>query len=171
MKQLFLIILLLPITALADTSSQFDTQFGLGLGTQYGGVAGLKYSIRGNSNSFYIGAGRADFFKSDDERYGLTLGWEKSLSEHHAIGVAVRTRTDPLDGAYIATTIDGQPAYMEAKGRYESFLAGTYTYHFKPSSEPGFLTGVSIGKTYSASNYRNEFLSGLDYGMHFGYQF
>ena len=171
MKKIFIAALLAPTTALADFGEQFDSKFGVGLGTQFGGVAGFNYSLRNNANNFYIGAGRADFFEGDNERYGLTLGWEKLLSDRHSIGVAVRTRTNPLDGAYIATTPGDPTTYMEAKGRYESFFAGTYTYHFKPSSEPGFLTGVSVGKTYENSNYRSGFNSGLDFGMYFGYQF
>lgn len=168
MKTLAVIFLLIPTLALAD----MDSQFSLGLGTQYGGAAGLKYSLSGESDKFYIGAGRADFFdRNYGERYGITLGWERLLSDNHAIGIAVRTRTDPRDGAYITQTVDGQTERREFKSRYDSFIAGTYTYYLNSATEAGFLTGVSVGATYYKSNVRSSFRSDPDFGVFFGYQF
>ena len=157
----------LPALAQADV----DSQFGLGLGTQYGGVAGFKYSLGNTSNKFYVGAGRADFFHGDKEEYGLTLGWEKALTEKHSLGVALRTRTLQGGGNYLIDSNNGQPVYAEVKDGYESFAAGTYTYYFNNSQETGFLTGLSAGKSYRRNNVRSDFRSGMEYGVFFGYQF
>lgn len=166
MKALLVLIALLPACALA----QVDSQFGLGIGTQYGGALGLKYSLNLDSSKLYIGAGRADFF-DENEKYGVTLGWENLLNDHHALGIAVRTRTMPGGGNYVLIDDLGQSQSVGVKDGYEAFVNGTYTYYFDSPKDAGFLTGVSIGKEYRRDNVVSEFKSGIGYGVFFGYQF
>lgn len=166
MKVLLIFFALLPACALA----QVDSQFGLGIGTQYGGALGLKYSLNLDSDKLYIGAGRADLF-DEEERYGVTLGWENLLNDHHALGIAVRTRTKPdRHGNYVIND-NGQPEVIGVKDGYETFVAGTYTYYFDSPKDADFLTGVSVGKEYRHDNVVSEFRSGVNYGVFFGYQF
>lgn len=172
MKKLFLTALIFPTTALADFGSQFDSKFGLGLGTQYGGVAGINYSIKSNSNNFYIGAGRADFFESDrPDEYGLTLGWERALTEKHAFGLALRTTTDDGRGAYYQAGYNGLEEATEKKDGFEYGLYGSYSYYFSGIHQSGFVAGANLGKLYQKDNVRSEFKNGAAVGVHLGYQF
>ncbi|WP_288130279.1 hypothetical protein [Microbulbifer sp.] len=165
MRILTILLALFPAWA----SAAFDSQFGLGTGTQYGGAVGMKYSLNGENNKFYIGAGRSDFFEGDED-YGLSLGWENALTNKHSLGLGIRTKTRPVGGYYLTGTAE-QPRRKELKKRYESFVAGTYTYYFTSNNEPGFLTGLSVGKTYQETNITSGFKSGIEYGAFLGYQF
>jgi|GEM_PF-660617 len=168
MKQLAVIFALFPVCALAD----MDSQYGLGLGTQYGGVAGLKYSLSGESNKFYVGAGRADFFHTDEpEEYGLTLGWERALNEKHALGLALRTQTSDGEGYYYPAGYFGLEERTRREDGYEAGLFGTYTYYFSGTHQSGFVAGANIGKLYRKDNVASYFRSGTFTGVHFGYQF
>lgn len=165
MKNLLLICFFFPAIASAEVNSQL----GFGLGTQYGGLIGFKYSIRSDSNTFYTGFGLAD---STYEEYGFTLGWEKNLAEKHAFGFLVRTKeSKSLTGASITDSSVTPSRKIILKDGYESFLAGTYTYYFSRFDEPGFSIGVSAGKSYFNRNLKDGFSDDIEYGAHFGYQF
>ncbi|SDJ54480.1 hypothetical protein [Microbulbifer yueqingensis] len=163
MKIIAAVCALLPSLAMAAT----DSQFGLGLGTQYGGLAGFKYSVDLGSSKLYAGAGLAGQGTSSMGReYGFSLGWEAALTDRHALGLVVRTKR-PQDNEVALS-----PApYGRYKVRYESFIGPSYTYYFRGSDQEGFLTGFTAGKSYLSSNRDQEFKSGLDYGFHLGYQF
>ncbi|WP_299592076.1 hypothetical protein [uncultured Microbulbifer sp.] len=172
MKKLFIAALLAPSTALADFGTQFDSKFGLGLGTQYGGVAGLQYSLSGESDKFYIGAGRADFFESDyPDEYGLTLGWEHALTEKQTFGLALRTSTEDGRGAYYQAGYAGLEEATEKKDGFEYGLFGSYSYYFSGIHQSGFVAGANLGKLYRKDNVRSEFRNGTAVGVHLGYQF
>lgn len=167
MKKLAVLCAIIPSMAMADT----NTQLGLGLGTQYGGFAGIKYSANLDKNTFYVGAG---FSKPphDNDQYGVTLGWERTLTDKQALGFAARTRKWSTEGAnFIIGSYPDNFTTVAGKDGYESFIAATYTYYFTRSSEPGFLTGLSAGKTYQNNNVISKFQSGMEYGVYFGYQF
>ncbi|WKD49405.1 hypothetical protein [Microbulbifer spongiae] len=166
MKNLFLIFFFFPAIALAEV----DSQLGFGLGTQYGGFVGFKYSIRSDSNTFYAGLGLAD---PTDEEYGFTLGWEKNLAEKHAFGFLVRTKeSKSFTGVVYLSDPSVTPSRkIILKDGYESFFAGTYTYYFNRFDEPGFSIGVSAGKSYFNRNLKDGFGDDIEYGAHFGYQF
>lgn len=167
MKKLAILCAALPSLAAADV----DSQLGLGLGTQYGGFAGFKYSVNLDANKVYVGAGLAGPTGDRDHEYGITVGWERALTERHALGLFVRTKKrESGDGVFLdySTT---PPTISPMNKRYESFIGGSYTYYFTGSGEPGFLTGLSAGKTYKNTNIKSEFESGIEYGLHFGYQF
>lgn len=166
MKKLVVFCAILPSFAMADT----DTQLGLGMGTQYGGFAGVKYSANMDTNKFYVGAGLSDV-PHGTYRYGLTLGWETALTDKHALGIAVRTKELDGGGNYIIGSYPDNFTTVPVKDGYESFIGATYTYYFNKSIESGFLTGLSAGKTYRHNNVQNELRSGMDYGVYFGYQF
>lgn len=166
MKKLAVLCAIIPSMAMADT----DTQFGLGLGTQYGGFAGIKYSLSMDTNKVYVGAGLAGYTSGDDQ-YGITLGWEKALTDNHTLGLAVRTKKQESGSGYFVDGSTTPPSLVPMKKRYESFIAATYTYYFGKSTEAGFLTGLSAGKTYKNTNVEQEFKSGMEYGVYFGYQF
>lgn len=163
MKILAAICTLIPALAFAAT----DTQFGLGLGTQYGGLAGFKFSIDLDSSKLYAGAGLGgQGTSSTGEEYGFSLGWEKALTNQHALGIVVRTKR-PQDNELALS-----PApYGTYKIRYESFIGANYTYYFRDADTSGFLTGLTVGKSYLSTNREQVFESGMDYGFHFGYQF
>lgn len=177
MKQLALLGALLPSLAMAD----IDTSFGLGLGTQYGGFAGIKYSAGINTHKFYVGAGFANLPRAHDDEYGLTLGWEKALFDRHSLGLAIRTKKDDIPGGFYPDPTSDQPTLVPYKDTYRSFIAATYTFYFNSYDEAGFLTGLSVGKTYrhnSVTDHPEYFLepregfdSGVEYGLYFGYQF
>lgn len=167
MKKLAILCSVVPTLAMAD----IDSQFGLGLGTQYGGFAGIKYSANLDSNKFYVGAG---FSKPphDNDEYGVTLGWERALTDKQAVGFAARTRKLSTGGGnYIIGSYPDDFTTVVGKDGYESFIAATYTYYFTKPTESGFLTGLSAGKTYRKNNVVSEFRSGMEYGVYFGYQF
>lgn len=168
MKLLAVLFALFPVCALA----QMNSQFGMGLGTQYGGVAGLKYSLSGESDKFYVGAGRADFFHSDDpEEYGLTLGWERALNEKHALGLALRTKTWDAEGLYYPAGYYGLDTLTRKKDGYEYGMLGTYSYYFSGTHQSGFVAGANIGKLYRKDNVASYFRNGAFIGAHLGYQF
>ncbi|HEY8568994.1 hypothetical protein [Microbulbifer sp.] len=168
MKLLVAIFALFPVCAFATT----DSQFGVGLGTRYGGILGLNYSLSGELDKFYIGAGRADLFRKDEpESYGLTLGWERAMNENHALGFAFRTRTINGEGLYYPAGYFGLEESTEKKDGYETSLFGTYTYYFSGTNQSGFLTGANIGKSYYKDNVRSDYKDGVAIGLHFGYQF
>lgn len=171
MKRLAIGLTLLSGLLSSLVHADVETHFGVGVGTQYGGGPGLKYSLGNTTNKFYVGAGRTDFFRGGVEEYGVTLGWEKSLTKKHSLGMAVRTRTLLGGGSYQIDSDSGQPVYSPVKDGYEAFAAGTYTYYFKDAQESGFLTGLSLGKSYRRNNVQSEFKSGMEYGLFFGYQF
>lgn len=162
MKKWIATLAILPSLALGNT----DSQFGIGLGTQYGGLAGFKFSLDLDSSKFYAGAGLAGTGGSKGEEYGFSLGWEKSLNNKHALGLIARTKR-PKDNDF-SWPVAPNGVY---KIRYESFIGVNYTYYLKDADESGFLTGFTAGKSYLNSNYEQEFESGMDYGFHFGYQF
>lgn len=164
MKRMAIFCSILPTLAVANV----EHQVGIGLGTQYGGLAGIKYSIKADTDKVFMGIGFAD---RTDEEYGITLGWEKALTEKHALGLAIRTKSRQGGGNYLTDPYTTPPTYTPVKDGYESFIAGTYTYYFRSSSDAGFLTGLSVGRSYIHNNVRDEFLSGMEYGLHFGYQF
>ncbi|WP_323844701.1 hypothetical protein [Microbulbifer magnicolonia] len=167
MRTVVVLCAILPSLAMADV----DSQFGLGLGTQYGGFAGFKYSMSLNTNKIYVGAGLAGPTGDRDDVYGVTLGWEKAITDKHALGLFVRTKKrENGDGVYLDYSTS-PPDIVSMNKRYESFIGGSYTYYFGKSSEAGFLTGLSAGKTYENTNVKKEFESGIQYGLHFGYQF
>ncbi|MFC6979124.1 hypothetical protein ACFQH7_10090 [Microbulbifer taiwanensis] len=149
-----------------------DSQFGLGLGTQYGGLAGIKYSATMDNDKIYLGAGLASPSSDRNIAYGISIGWEKALTDKHALGLAVRTKKREGGGYRSYWDSDATPpTHIHAKKRYESFVAATYTYYFNNAYEAGFLTGLSAGKTYMNTNVKKEFESGMEYGLYFGYQF
>ncbi|WP_250461073.1 hypothetical protein [Microbulbifer litoralis] len=162
MKKIAAILAILPSLALSDTGPQF----GVGLGTQYGGLAGFKFSLNMDSSKVYAGAGLAETGGSLGNEYGFSVGWEKELNDNHALGLVARTKRPE----------DNEVTWSPAPGgvykiRYESFIGVNYTYYFNGTDEHGFLTGLTAGKSYINSNYEQEFQSGMDYGVHFGYQF
>lgn len=164
MKKLALLSALLPSLAIADV----DTSFGLGLGTQYGGLAGFKFSVTLDNNSLYAGAGLATH---PDRGAGVTLGWERALHDKHSVGVALRTR-ETWDARYRFHPETGTRLLdYDDDGAFESRLSGTYTYYFSGTGQAGFLTGLSAGKTYRHTDWSDGFRSGMEYGFHFGYQF
>ncbi|WP_237065511.1 hypothetical protein [Microbulbifer guangxiensis] len=164
MKKLALISALLPCLAMADV----DTSFGLGLGTQYGGLAGFKFSVNLDNNSLYAGAGLASH---PDSRAGLTLGWERAMFEKHSFGLAFRIR-ETWDAQYRLQPETGTRVFdYDDDGSFESRLSGTYTYYFTGAGQAGFLTGLSAGKTYRHTDWNGGFRSGMEYGFHLGYQF
>ncbi|WP_444921655.1 hypothetical protein ACJJID_04410 [Microbulbifer sp. CnH-101-G] len=171
MKSLIFVGILFPSFAFAN----MDNHFSLGVGTQYGGLLGIKYSTINGPNTFYIGGGLADNF---DEEYGISLGWERSLSPKHSLGLLVRTKELSwehyiYENSNLLTTSpnDQTSAKFKYKGRYESYIAGSYTYFFNRYDEASLLGGVSFGKSYLKTNKDGSFRDGTELKLHFGYQF
>lgn len=170
MKKLFLTgVFLLP----AFASAQVTNQFGLGLGSQYGGLAGLKYTLGTESNRFSVGAGVRDSHRDRDDLYGIAFGWEKLLGQHHTLGAFVRTKRDQ-DVNLIVDMEQGPngPVYTTVPDDlYQHFIGASYTYYFRPASESGFLGGINLGKTYQYSDSRRNWQDGVDVSIQLGYQF
>ncbi|QKX18664.1 hypothetical protein [Microbulbifer sp. YPW1] len=164
MKALYLFFALFPCIAMANSESKIA----IGMGTPYGGFAGLKYSVKANDDIFYAGAGLAHIEDSD---IGLTLGWERALNEKHGLGIALRTRTVDGGNAYYPAGYFGLDEPTIRKDGYEVALYGNYTYYFSGASQSGFLAGANIGKQYRKDNVRSYFRNGTFIGIHLGYQF
>ena len=166
MKNLALLFILFsPVTFALDNS-----QIGLGLGTQFGGGIGVNYSLSSDSGKYYLGAGRSDAFLGN-ESYGVTIGWEKAINQKHAWGIALRTRTGNGGSYYQFDSQNNEVREIEVSRGYRTFLAGTYTYYFRESTSPGFLTGISVGREYRKNNLISDLRPGFLYEISFGYQF
>ncbi|MBB5210022.1 hypothetical protein [Microbulbifer hydrolyticus] len=164
MKALYLLIALFPGLAMANS----DSKFAIGLGTPYGGFAGLKYSVKVNDDIFYAGAGLAHI---DDSDVGVTLGWERALNEKHGFGFALRGRTVEGGNVYYPAGYFGLDEATRRKDGYEAALFGNYTYYFSGASQSGFLAGANVGKQYRKDNVRSYVRNGTFIGVHLGYQF
>ncbi|WP_444909138.1 hypothetical protein [Microbulbifer sp. TRSA005] len=173
MKSVIFAGILFPSFAFA--SANLNNHLSLGVGTQYGGLLGIKYSTTYGTDTFYIGGGLADNL---DEEYGITLGWERSLNPKHSLGLLVRTKE--LDWEHYiyenSNLLSASPnnkslSEFKYKGRYESYIAGSYTYFFNRYDEASLLGGISLGKSYLKTNKDGSFRDGTELKLHFGYQF
>ena len=164
-KLLLLLILFSPATFALNNS-----QIGLGLGTQFGGGLGVNYALNSDLGKYYLGAGRTDAFLGN-ESYGVTIGWEKAITQKHAWGIALRTRTGNGGSYYQFDYQANEVTRFDVSDGYRAFLAGTYTYYFQESTSPGFLTGLSIGREYRKNNLISELKPGFVSEISFGYQF
>ncbi|MFI2810687.1 hypothetical protein [Microbulbifer sp. JSM ZJ756] len=169
MKKILFLLCLMP----GLTVAKVDTHFGLGLGTQYGGLAGFKFTLGNAGDRFSAGAGIANSDWDTEDAYGIALAWERLMTDQHALGAFVRTSHRDLNHVAITRydAIQDTLVIERAGTFYETFVGGSYTYYFDSAKNSGLSAGINIGKEYTHSDSYQEFENGITWGLQIGYQF
>lgn len=162
-KALTLLVLCSGSTFAAETPSNNDIQFGVGMGAQYAGL-GANVSIVSENDAKYVALGCVQFRPDyDDATCGASIGyintsWLSDASNKHGLGIHAgimgSERTTP-NMAFIKHQYDG--LYGVGVG---------YTYFSNGINKQGFTLGASIHQTLEDRNDdKNSVL------LQLGYQF
>lgn len=164
------VIVLFAVFSSMSVSTNAESFIEGGVGSQFGGFLGAKYSVTTGSNRYFLGAGVSDFEGASGREYGVSIGWENALSRKHSLGVFVLTEDyDVYTPATFSQEAGLQPGTLESVT--SNYIAGSYTFYFSGNDRAGVLAGASLGKKYIHSDFDNGFESGMTVGFQLGYQF